>query len=144
VHRGVQPVRAGERRHSARVLIVLSVVQLLVGGGFGPPILGIVLGVAATRINAPLTWWRARLSMNARHFLAKVWPWSFVAGVIAWLCVFPGSLLLDYVVGLSNPSLMIMLLTFSAFALLLLTIMTGFSYDLQRQRDARQTPALSG
>lgn len=47
------------REHGGLVLIVLSVVMLLVGGGFGPPILGVIVGIAATRIDAPPRWWRA-------------------------------------------------------------------------------------
>jgi len=54
-----------QRKHGGLVLIALSVVMLLVGGGFGPPILGIIVGVAATRINAPPAWWRTHLSLVA-------------------------------------------------------------------------------
>lgn len=43
------------RRHGGLVLILRSVSMLLVGGGQSPPIFGVILGVAATRINAPLT-----------------------------------------------------------------------------------------
>jgi hypothetical protein len=85
-----------ERKHGGLVLILLSVVMLLVGGGFGPPIIGIIVGVAATRINAPLSWWRTHLYSGSRRFLAKVWPWSYVAGIFAWLLLLPGTILLDY------------------------------------------------
>lgn len=67
-----------ERKNAGLVLILLSIVMLLVGGGFGPPMLGIIVGAAATRINAPLTWWRAHLSVSLRRFLGQLWPWSLV------------------------------------------------------------------
>jgi len=123
-----------QRKHGGLVLILLSLVMLLVGGGFGPPLLGIILGVAATRINAPLTWWRAPLSRGARHFLRTLWPWSFVAGFIAWLFLFPGSTLLGYFFGVNNPNL-IPILFFFALGFLLLTVLTGFVYDTQRQTE---------
>jgi hypothetical protein len=133
-----------QRKHGGLVLILLSLVMLLVGGGFGPPLLGIILGVAATRINAPLSWSRTHLSGGAERVLRTLWLWSFVAGVIAWLFLFPGSLLLDYFVGVTNPERTIAMAALSAFGLLLLTIVTGFAYDLQRQINVHQTPAMSG
>lgn len=45
-----------QRRHGGLILVLLSVAMLLLGGGFGPPILGVIVGLAATRINAPLGW----------------------------------------------------------------------------------------
>jgi hypothetical protein len=132
-----------QRKHGGLVLILLSLVMLLVGGGFGPPLLGIILGVAATRINAPFRWWRTHESRGTRQFLTRLWPWSLAAGVLAWLLLLPGSTLLDYFVGVTNPERTIATLVFSAFGLLLLAIVTGFVYDTQRQTGAKQTPAMS-
>jgi hypothetical protein len=122
--------------HGGLVMILLSIVMLLVGGGLGPPILGVIFGVAVTRINAPLRWWRAHLSMGLRRLLAKLWPWSLVAGVIAWLLVMPGAVLLDYFFSVSDLDIVVPILVFtllSTFGLLLLTIFAGFAYDAQRQ-----------
>jgi len=80
-----------QRKNGGLVLILLSIVMLLVGGGFGPPLLGIIVGAAGTRINAPLTWWRPHLSVGLRRFLEKLWPSSFAACLIAWLLLMPGS-----------------------------------------------------
>jgi hypothetical protein len=46
----VWAVGAVQRKSGGLVLIVLSIVQLLVGGGFLPPLLGIVAGIIGTRI----------------------------------------------------------------------------------------------
>jgi hypothetical protein len=123
-----------QRENGGLVLILLSIVMLLVGGGFGPPILGIIIGAAGTRINAPLTWWRAHLSVGPRRFLGSLWPWSLIACLIAWLLLFPGSTILDYFFGVNNPNL-IPILFFFALGSLLLTVLTGFAYDIQRQTD---------
>ena len=117
-----------QRKNGGLVLILLSVVMLLVGGGFGPPILGIIVGAVATRINAPLTWWRTHLPVSLRRFLGRLWPWSFAACIIAWLYLFPGSILLDYFFGVGNPGT-IGIFALSAFGSLLLTIVAGFAHD---------------
>ncbi len=127
-----------DRAHGGLVLILLSVAMLLVGGGFGPPILGVVLGIAATRISAPLTWWRRHLSAGSRHFLANLWPYCLVAGAVAWLMVMPGTILLDLVFGVSVPDLLVALLVLSAFGLLLLAIFTGLARDAQRRADLHE------
>lgn len=132
-----------QRKNGGLVLILLSIVMLLVGGGIFPPILGIILGVIGTRINAPLSWWRAHLSVGLRHFLGKVWPWSFAACLIAWLSLFPGINILGYFFGVNNPNLTVILIFF-ALGSLLLTIFTGFAYDSQKQTGSHQVPSTSG
>jgi len=121
-----------QRQNGGLVLILLSIVMLLVGGGIFPPIIGIIIGALGTAINAPLTWWRAHLSVGQRHFLGKVWPPSFVACLIAWLLLFPGVNILGYFFGLDNPNLTLILIFF-ALGSLLLTIFSGFGYDIQRR-----------
>jgi hypothetical protein len=55
-----------QRRHGGLVLILLSIAMLLVGAGFGPPILGVIVGLTDTRINAPLRWWDTHISGGSR------------------------------------------------------------------------------
>lgn len=131
------------RKHGGQVLILLSVIMLLVGGGFGPPILGITIGIVATRMNAPSTWRRTRLSV-ARRLLASLWPSCLVAGVIAWLLVMPGTIILDALVGVNDPDLVVPALTFSAFGLLLLSVFAGFAHDARRQASVHRAPSASG
>src|SRR5260370_39616768 len=69
-------------KHGGLVLILLSIIQLLVGGGFVPVALGIIAGVAATRIHAPFTWWRRPLSVYTQRFLAMLWPWPLIVFVV--------------------------------------------------------------
>ena len=66
-----------QRKHGGRILILLSVGMLLVGGGFAPPLVGILAGWAGTGIDSPLTWWRTRLSASLRRLLARLWPSLF-------------------------------------------------------------------
>ncbi len=119
------------RQNGGLVLILLSIAMLLAGGGIFPPILGIITGALGTRIAAPLTWWRSHLPVRLRHSLGTAWPRSFIACLMAWLCLFPGVNLLGYFFGVNNPNLTFILILF-ALGSLLLTTVTGFAHDSQR------------
>jgi hypothetical protein len=119
-----------QRKNGGRILILLSVIMLLVGGGVGPPIIGILAGVAGTGIEAPSTWWRKHLSDNLRRFLATLWPWIFGIAVINGVFLVIGSLILVYFFDLNNPNLFMNSFFFSILSLLLM-IFTGVAYDIQ-------------
>jgi hypothetical protein len=121
-----------ERKNGGLVLILLAVAMLLVGGGIFPPVIGILIGILATRINAPLSRWRAHFPAVLRDFLARLWPWSFGACVLAWLCLFPGINILGYFFGVNNPSYTAMLIVL-AFVMLGVTVFTGLTLDSQRR-----------
>lgn len=129
-----------QRKHGGLVLIVLSVVLLLVGGGIGPPLLGIILGVAAMRIGSPLVWWRAHASEGLRGMLRGLWPWSLAAALVAWLWLCPGVNIADYYFGVDNPDL-VYLYAALAFGLLLLTIVTAHASDSLRRAGMQQPGA---
>lgn len=131
-----------EREHAGLVIIGLSLVLFLVGGGFGPPLLGIIVGATATRVCAPLPWWRARLAGRRQSFLATLWPWAFAAAVVAWLSIFPGTVLVDYLFGLSGQELPVYLTILAAFVLLVLSIVSAFAYYLQHS-EPQHGPALN-
>jgi len=115
-----------------------------VGGGFGPPLLGTIVGVTGTRISAPLTWWRTHLPVGLKRFLGKLWSWSFAACLIAWLYMFPGSILLDYFLGVGNEMTTYIAILL-AFGSLLLTIVAGLAHDSQWRTVPRQaSPMMRG
>lgn len=132
-----------QRKHGGLVLILLFVVMLLVGGGIFPPLIGTGVGIVGTRINAPLTGWRTHFSASAWHFGGKVWQWSFAAGVIAWLLLFPGINILGYFFGVNDTNLTVTLILF-ALGSLLLTIFTGLASDIRMQADSHRTLAITG
>jgi hypothetical protein len=122
-----------QRRYGGAVIILLSVVMLLVGGGFAPPLLGIIIGVAATRIDAPLTWWRTHLSAGQRRFLAGAWLYFIVACLVAWLMLFPGLPMLGYFLGAGSGAV-VGVVFFAALGFMLLTLLSGFARDADRRR----------
>lgn len=126
------------RRRDGLVLVGLSIVLLLVGGGFGPPLLGVIVGLTATRIGAPLTWWRTRLAPVIRRLLAASWPWAFAGCMGAWLMLVPGLPVLSYTLGVEDPALVVVLF-FSALGLLALTIVSGLARDAGRHTVTEHT-----
>jgi len=122
-----------QRKYGGPVLILLSVILLLVGGGFAPPILGIILGAAAIKVNSRWARWSARRPSRVRHFLGRTWEWFLAASIVAFLMVFPGLILIDHFVGLSNPELMATILPLFALGSLLMAILSGFARDSLRQ-----------
>ncbi len=127
----VWAIKLVQRKHGGQVMMLLSIIMLLVGGGIFPPIIGLAIGALGTRINSPFTGWRAHLPVHLRHSLGKVWPWLFAACLSAWLCLFPGMNLLGYFFGVDDSTLLLMVM-YIAFGALLLTILTGFARDSLR------------
>ncbi len=118
-----------QTKHGGTGLIFLSFVFLLVGGGVaGPLLIGITVGLVATRINSQFNWWNDLVSVEIRRVLSRIWPYSYVACVIGWFSLWPGVIILAYFTGFQN-SLLVYILALFSFATLLLTIFSGFSYD---------------
>lgn len=125
-----------QRKNGGRLLIVLSIAMLLVGGGFGPPIIGMLAGVAGTGINAPLTRWRQRLPANGRYFLAKLWPWVFGIAAISGTFLVIGSVILVYFFGLNNADLFLNTFYLTVLSLLLTVLITPVYDGQQTERRA--------
>ena len=70
-----------QRNRGGIILILLSIALLLFGGGIFPPLIGIVGGLAGTRINKPLTGEQPDRSVS---FGARLWPWP-LAIFLAWI-----------------------------------------------------------
>ncbi len=122
-----------QRKNGGWVMIFLSIVLLLVGGGIFPPIFGILIGLVATRINVRAADQKVNHPAGFRHLLAKLWPWSYTACILSWLLLLPGVPLIDRFteVDITAAMLMILLLVFST---LFLTIFSGFAYDKEINR----------
>ena len=127
-----------QRKYGAPVLLFLSILLFLVGGGSPPIFLGIVASAVATRINKPLTWWRANLNGNVRGFLAKLWPWSIIAFVfLFWFAVLAAITGVPLVLFF-DPETTDFLPTLSALGyisdvVMLLAVFAGFAFDIQRR-----------
>jgi hypothetical protein len=84
-----------QRTRGGLGLILLSVITLLVGGGFVAPFIGIIAGDAGTGVGASETGWRTRLRRRAGGFLAALWASTLIA-LLVW---FPGAWILGHSCG---------------------------------------------
>jgi hypothetical protein len=74
-----------DTKYGARILMFLSILLWLVGGGFAPVLMAIFAFIAASRINRPLNWWRVRLPNYLMTSLRVLWPWSIIVYVFAFV-----------------------------------------------------------
>lgn len=121
------------RKYGGCVLVGLLVLQFLVGGGIAGIPAGILTGLAATRIDAPLRWWRPRFSARAGQVLARSWAASFVLCVAGWILIFPGLPILGLVIGAEHPVIapLIVVTLGLAMGFLVVAIVSGFARDLR-------------
>lgn len=121
-----------QRKHGGLVLMALSTILLLVGGGIFPPVIGFIAGLIGTRINAPLTFWRRHLSAAATHALAALWPWP-LAIYLLW------TMLGQWVFGAYFNTLMRQYGFVSLLLILLPLILapfTAFAHDIRERPGA--------
>jgi hypothetical protein len=124
----VWSVRFIQHKHGSLGLILLSLILLLVGGGFGPPLLGLILGSAG--LLAGLSGKRTvqMPPSGLSRLMGKAWPWVYGVGLAAWLMLFPGMPLLAYFAGMDN-AVLVMGIILLAFVSLFLTLWTASARD---------------
>jgi hypothetical protein len=109
-----------QRRHGGWVQLALAVLLLLFGGGFFPPIIAFVGGVAGTQINRPVSGQPARLT----RFAARLWPWALVLFVVWTLGQFPvGHFFNNFMQSIMYVSMLVILTS------LPLAVYTAYAHD---------------
>ena len=120
-----------DRKHSGCVMLLLSTLMLLFGGGFGPPVVGLLAGTAGSRVKSPLKWWSRRLG-RARGLLADIWKPVWLLCLANGLLLFIGGNILPFL-GFNNPNLFTNSFLLSV-PLILLSTVSGFAYELRRRK----------
>lgn len=128
-------IRYVDDRISAFVPLVLVILMLLSGGGFGPPIVGIIATLIALKLKSPLASWQ-RLSDSVLNVLSALWPWSYGVCLAGWLLLFPGAALIAHFTSIDSPLLMIVPILI-AFVMIPVTLLLGFSRDVLARRHGR-------
>jgi hypothetical protein len=124
---GVWSVGFAHCRHGGLILVLLSVLLLFVGGGFGPPLIGIILGVAAARIGLA----GRRGPGGVSRALARAWPWLLAAGVLGYLSLVPGAIVLDLLTE-ADLTALVATLPVLAFGFLILALVAARARDRVR------------
>jgi len=126
---GIWAVWHVDRPRGGVVLIGLSVLLMMVGGGFGPPLIGLVAGATVTRIGRS----GGQPPGRARAALARVWPWLLGATLVGYLSLVPGMVLVSRFTGFSDP-LVVSGLTVFSFTALILTLVAARAHDRLGER----------
>jgi hypothetical protein len=126
-----------EKKYGAGILMLLSTILFLVGGGFAPIFMALIASLTASRIHKPLNFWRAVLPQVVRVFLAKLWRGVLIAFVIVFVfsvvvAIFgwPLTTFFDHETAFKYLNT----LSFVMVGLMLLSVVSGFAYDIQQQR----------
>jgi hypothetical protein len=123
------------RRRGGLVLVGLSVLLLLVGGGLFPPLMGIVLGAVAARMGrtteAP--------PRPLRRVVARAWPWFLTASLGGYLGLMPGMVLASRW-GWASEAL-VLVLGVVAFGGFVLALVAAPAYDRLQTADWRRCRA---
>ena len=119
------------KKHGVIIFLLLSIIQLLVGGAFVMD-MAIITGITATRINKPLRWWRSHLSNKMKRSFAMIWPWSLM-----FYTILSFILLGITILGLNNVELLeyLDIAATLMFIPIILMIVGGFAYDIQKLSD---------
>lgn len=109
------------------VLIGLAVLMIPLGAGFIPAFIGIIAGVAGSRIHAELRFWR-RLPARLLAVLAALWPWLlgvYLVEIVAqWVL---GALANDLMLALGAVTLPL------EFLLLAVIVLSAYARDIVRR-----------
>jgi hypothetical protein len=122
-------------RRGPTVFLLLFMLLFLVGGGIGQLLFFLPAWAASRKINSPLEWWRKILLPRWRKVLARVWPFTLVAGVVGflmalWLAitgVLPGVAEADTILYTT------WLILLTVWVLNLASYVSGFAADLERR-----------
>jgi hypothetical protein len=129
------------RRYGAAVLFLLGVISFLVGGGFAPIFLTVLIGVAALGVNRPLRFGSRLQSPRLKRFVTTLWKVSLVALVILYAVAveiaifgYPLRWLFDAETSMSILNACAYLMV----ALMLLSVLGAFAVDAQGRGEARR------
>ena len=122
-------VKFVHKKNGVLILFVLSITQMLVGGGWVID-LAIITSILSTRIDKPLEWWRTHLPKKLQYWLAKLLPLSLLGYAIISL----GMLVLT-IVGVNDVTMTqpMEILAIAMFLPILLMILGGLAQDIQRK-----------
>jgi hypothetical protein len=122
------------RQYGAGILMALSIILFLVGGGFAPIFMAILASLTATQINKPLKFWRIALPEVIRSFLGKLWRGILILFVV-WFVVNVEIAIFGWpLTSFFDADRAIELLdqlSYIMLGLMLLSVLTAFVHDIQ-------------
>ncbi len=124
-----------DAKRGSSIFLLVGTILFLVGGGVAQVPFIILTWAVATRINKPLRWWKAHISVDIRRAIAKTWLLFLIAASFMFLLALEIAIY-GFLPGVSNLNQLQMIdwiiLGFASFVLLV-TIVAGFTHDIERQ-----------
>ena len=122
-------VRFVQTKNGVKILLGLTITQMLVGGAWVID-LALITCIIATRINKPINLWRSPLLTNVRLWLARLLPLSLIVYTII-----SSVMLILTIIGVNDQSLIKLLEPLATFMFIpiLLMIFGGLAHDFERQ-----------
>jgi len=116
------------KKYGVTILLILSITQMLVGGGWVID-LALITCILATQIDKPLNWWRSHLPKNIQLWLTKLFPFSVIVYAIVALSMNVLSIL-----GVNNKAFIDLIGILAAFMFIPIVFMIfgGLAHEIQR------------
>lgn len=126
-----------DRRYGAGILMMLSIILFLVGGGFAPIFMALVASLIATRIHKPLKWPPRVLPDGVLRFLSKLWLGSLVLFVLVFainveIAIFGWPLTSFFDADTTNE--LLYQSSYWMLGLMFLSVITGLARDSMKTR----------
>ena len=132
------------KKYGAVVLLLLSIILFLVGGGFAPIFLTILAFIAATKVNKPLKFWQSVVPVGFRNLVAKLWPWTLVISVISFVVAVEIAIFGDPILSLVGAETAYSIQFFLGLAMLILAIVAlpaANAHDAQKNAESTHKAA---
>jgi hypothetical protein len=124
-----------QSRHGPIIFLFLGIASFLTGGGVAQGVLFTLTWGVATRIRAPLVFWRWVIPSAARPVLSRLWPWTLTAATALFLVALEIAIF-GYVPGVSDQ-LQILYINWKilgvALGLYAVSVCSGFAQDVDAQ-----------
>ncbi|MGO9777023.1 MAG: hypothetical protein ACLQGT_13965 [Terracidiphilus sp.] len=130
-----------QKKHGPAVFLLLGIASFLTGGGLAQVVLFTIVWGFATRIRAPLTFWRWLIPPPVRPVLGYLWPWTLTAATVLFLAALEIAIF-GYVPGVTGQTQLLHIcwtLLPIALAFYFLSILSGFAHDIEAQMRAEQS-----
>lgn len=114
-----------QRKHGGLIMMLLTIPMLLFGGGIFPPILGLLIGAAASGSRSPA---RQAPVTGLRRFLGQAWRRILAACCVVWLMLFPGTAALSYFFAIDSVAVTLTVMV-TAFLFLFLAYWSCVQFD---------------
>lgn len=116
------------RKHGVKILFILAILQMLVGGGWVIDLASLTC-LLATQIGHPLNLWRTKMPVSIRDWSVKLLPFSMIIYVIVALSMNALSIL-----ALNDASYLEIITVLAAlmFLPMILLPLGAISHDIQR------------